>query len=69
MTLLELTKLDFLPMDTSDLDIFAGVQNPETAMIAYDDNNSYIIDGDCLFIIDENGEQTEFALTQTHIFH
>lgn len=69
MTFLELTKLEFLPMDKSDLECFAGVQNPETAIIAYDDNFSYIIDGDCLFLIDENGEQTEFALTQTHIFH
>lgn len=69
MTLQEFAKLKFDPVDNSDLEALAGLQNPETAMIAFDDNNTYVIDGDSLFIIDDRGEQTEFSLTQVHVFH
>lgn len=69
MTLLELAKLEFSPLDETDKECFAGIENPDEALIASDEDYTYIIDGDCLFLIDDHGEQTEFALTQTHIFH
>ena len=61
--LTEIAKLTFSPMDDQDLQAFAGVENPKEALIAESDDAVYILDGNTISVVTEDGRETQYRVS------
>jgi hypothetical protein len=61
--LTEIAKLTFSPMGEQDLQAFAGVENPKEALIAESDGAVYILDGNTISVVTEDGRETQYRVS------